>query len=97
MTKSEITKKTSTPTYPPEIPLTPAWKRTTRRTATARSPSTSGPTTRWSRAVPDLSPTAAASSRRPVQWQIDFPRVLGLTRHVRQTPRRHSDAVPAPC
>src|SRR3954454_24675164 len=37
ITNPEITKKTSTPTNPPEKPSS-AWDRTTSRTATARSP-----------------------------------------------------------
>ena len=37
----EITKKTSTPTYPPVVPGTPKWKSRTAMTATARSPSMS--------------------------------------------------------
>ena len=39
---AEITKKTSTPTKPPEKPGTPAWKRSTGKIATARKPSMSG-------------------------------------------------------
>ncbi|GHD62393.1 hypothetical protein GCM10010317_057430 [Streptomyces mirabilis] len=38
MRKPEITKKTSTPTYPPLTCGTPAWESTTSVTATARSP-----------------------------------------------------------
>ena len=37
----EMTKKTSTPTNPPENPGTPAWKKITANTAIALSPSMS--------------------------------------------------------
>ena len=62
MTKPEITKKTSTPTNPPENPGTFEWKRTTRSTATARNPSTSGLKGRSPGAVPDSSPEARIRS-----------------------------------
>jgi len=40
--KPEITKKTSTPTKPPEKPGTPKWYNTTAATAQARKPLMSG-------------------------------------------------------
>ena len=52
MTKPEMTKKTSTPTNPPIRWVTPAWNSTTRRMATARSPSMSGRNDRSSGADP---------------------------------------------
>src|SRR5699024_4800533 len=42
MRKPEITKNTSTPTYPPESVSTPAWNSTTSITAIARRPWMSG-------------------------------------------------------
>src|SRR5699024_8597866 len=42
MRKPEMTKKTSTPTYPPERVPTPEWKSTTSSTAIARKPWMSG-------------------------------------------------------
>src|SRR5699024_12280367 len=42
MRKPEITKNTSTPTYPPESVSTPAWNSTTSSTAIARRPWMSG-------------------------------------------------------
>lgn len=56
ITKPEITKKTSTPTKPPVRRGTPAWKRTTSRTAMARRPSTSGRNFRSPGDVPASSP-----------------------------------------
>ena len=41
MRNPEMTKKTSTPTNPPENPGTPAWKKITANTAIARRPSMS--------------------------------------------------------
>ena len=56
ITKPERTKNTSTPTNPPVIRGTPAWKRTTSTMATARRPSTSGRNFRSPGAVPASSP-----------------------------------------
>ncbi len=58
MTNPEMTKKTSTPTYPPVNPGMAAWNRTTRRIATARSPWTSGRNDRSPGSVPASSPAA---------------------------------------
>ena len=62
MTNPEMTKNTSTPTKPPERADTPEWKRTTRRTATARRPSTSGRKGRSPGAVPASSPDGSTRS-----------------------------------
>src|SRR6185369_12863423 len=76
MKKPERTKKTSTPTKPPDSRDTPAWNSTTRRIATPRSPSISGLNCGRSTAMTDLRnelrrsygasrPPARTSGRQP--------------------------------
>src|SRR4051812_40884357 len=93
MRKPEMTKKTSTPTKPPDIPGTAAWNRTTARTATARSPSMSGRNPRRDPSWPQRKGYGDGRKHRPDGGRLG--RTLRATASGLQRTISHEGQVPA--